>query len=314
MRRPARPPRPAAARHPSLTPGRSHHRFADTGSASSSRSGLPSPASPRAVARQHHGGAEAALLHRDAAGLLEQRRRSEARTIVRSRRSAQPGSGEPLDSVLLRFQRAGFLQQLVHHDPQVLPVQFLLRRARLRRPRGQRLPRPSSGSGGCPTASPALWSRRALPPAPSRRAGRNRRYRTSPPSRVLDRRAAAAQLVAVHIRHQDVGNHQRRPFRGLSPARRRHPPPSPRGSHPSPAGASAWRFARLSSATRILHIGDPVGRVGHAAHCSCSPLGRARTRPPLLEAGCSGAAAGAPAELAKELRFPHVRDGGTSHA
>ena len=113
---------------------------------SRSRSALPSPAAatwrialPGAVGEADRGEPEAALLDRDAAGLVEQRlavggahdeRVDGAQHLERA--------VEALDAPLLQLERAGLLQQLVDHHAQVLLVEVGRRLRRRLVARGER--------------------------------------------------------------------------------------------------------------------------------------------------------------------------------
>ena len=162
------------------------------------------------VGEADRGEPEAALLHRDAAGFVEQRL-AVARPDDQRVHGAQhlEGAVEALDAPLLRLQRAGLLQQLVDHHAQVLLVEVaadLRRRFVARGERGVHLAQDLVVVGGLEQHARhavRLRQRLRLLTAEVRgvehhRGRRGGRIGLQP----------ARQLVAVHHRHQHVGDHQ----------------------------------------------------------------------------------------------------------
>ena len=166
----------------------------------------------RALGKADRGQPEAALFHRDAAGLVEQRlavARAHDERVDRAQHLER--AVEALDAPLLQLERAGLLQELIDHHAQVLLVEVGARLGRDLVARGER---------GLHLAQDFVVVRRLDEHA--RHAVRLRQglrvlaaevggiehHRRLGGARVGAQ--VAGELVAIHHRHQDVGDHQLR--------------------------------------------------------------------------------------------------------
>ncbi len=211
------------------------------------------------IGEADRGEAEAALLHRDAARLVEQRLavvRAHDQRVHRAQHLER--AVQPLDAALLRLQRGGLLQQLVDHHAQVLAVEVARHGARPGA-RGQHLVH--GGEDGVVVgrldqhARHAVRERQVLRLLRAEVGGveqhhgaRGGRVELQPPR----------QLVAVHLRHQDVGDDQLRPV--LARALQRLPAVG--GRHHAVPGGLEQRRHRV--AVRPVVVGYEDRR--HAFH------------------------------------------------
>jgi hypothetical protein len=156
------------------------------------------------------GKAKATLLHRDAAGLVEERlpvARAHDERI--HRREHFEGAVQPLDAPLLRFERAGLFQQLVDDDAQMAFAEIARDLRRLLGARGQhRLDlaqnlRVLRGFEQHARDAVRLCERLRVPAAEVRRIEDDRHARGGRIGLQAPR-----ELVAVHRRHEHIRDHE----------------------------------------------------------------------------------------------------------
>ena len=162
----------------------------------------------RAVGEADRGQAKAALLHGDAARLFEQRLaivRPDDQCIDRGERRER--AVQAFDPLLLGLERAGFLEQLVDHQSQVLAVEVACGDGRRGRSRAEQLVDGAQDrvvigrfDKHSRDAERACQLFRVL----AAEIGRIEHHADVRGGRL--ELQASCQLVAVHLRHQDVGD------------------------------------------------------------------------------------------------------------